>query len=916
MAKELLFLGREGDRVRLALFEDSSGETRKLPVKEISVETFIVGIKGGSLPVRGFGVARGRITCEYGDWYSLPQVSDGSSLTLFGLVSFGDANKDLGFLATRFTGVKAEDIKLLDRPGVASVDYAGVFRVLSPSTLVLFGVKRKGMTVYTSCGSLTKAKFPEIEKYDYTFTECDSVESLDTITRWLPVERYTNYAFLQWAYQRCEYVAAGGTDYATLRAYFIENRWESLVGENASFVEFGIALLGTKPLECLTIPGGVSRLDVRGSREIALFDVQNKASWRRLELRGTRDNAVVRCPKLQELVLASKSRVRLLRDSTSTPLNVCYWNGWEGQYDYTGLGIVGLENCFFDDAWSEPLVFDAINVYSSFCNPHAPVSVVFTRRLDMLSSSFSPFVGTLDWKGADWITYSFMRFNMTGTPPGMAAAVTLDLREVKCLRNSVKTPCEVLLPESFDWVEGDCFKQSPVRDVLVKPVVSKAFKEMAVTNDELSLHVDAGGRDAVLKFSECNLRSLEIIGGRLPVFDTCTRVQENDMPDVVDFARPTYTKVSCTLLDLRKFPGVNEIPGSLARECGFTTVIIGDNVKALRAGAFVQCNIIRFVYIPGTVTEVEVFILRPRIAYTIYTQQGSVADKYAKKNHIAVKYTDSAESFIRDICEIPEELEGGAAVSVLLGEDDGLVGAVKLACREESVAPDLLEKYPVRELCSLALSEVPFLQPALQYMSHSKPGGDRLRVILSWLTKEAPFNETCPKMEFSGLAGVVSWYSCGEYRIGGFRLKTTRKGDSKAWVILRGETVIHIFTEHSDSPISIGGVQTLLEAAVDAEKKCMKSTCISSVLTQLSFSRGRAIVSGTILGYTDWQGVQSAIAGTHVLLGIYSRNGTRAAICVDITSGSFGRSRLRRVTVWLRVNACPATRHAGIDSRT
>src|SRR5690606_29133418 len=118
-----------------------------------------------------------------------------------------------------------------------------------------------------------------------------------------------------------------------------------------------------------------------------------------------------------------------------------------------------------------------------------------------------------------------------------------------------------------------------------------------------------------------------------------------------------FVRVNRTTLDFGLFPEVSVVPKEVAKDCKFSTIIFGPNIKKIEAGAFVYCDSIRWVYIPKEVEEIGHFIRRPRIPYTIVTQQGSSADAYAKKYGIDVRYVDGVDEFKRITQEIPEEME-------------------------------------------------------------------------------------------------------------------------------------------------------------------------------------------------------------------------------------------------------------------
>jgi hypothetical protein len=842
---------------------------------------FLRRVRASDLPVRGFRTRGDDVFYARADWGCIPEMEHEKSLSLFGTVLFNKADTP----DSADSPFGPEDIQEVELPGIASVDYNGVFRVLFPDTVGVLA--EHGVEVYSCLGRVTKSALRAKSSHDYSFDECVSTETVDDICNWLPGDGRGMLAITQWAYQRCENV---GVRASKMR------EWLRGVADNKDVSACGVALMGTLPLDCVVAPVSVGAVGFRATRNVSLLDVRAAT----FTLMCAKDNIPVMCPDTHSLyVCTPRNKVRLVRGGESVGLHISGWDGWDGQSDYRGLGVSGMHRCFCDYIGQAPLRFDASNIANSFVQCTADVEL--TQRQDSLAHSFVGFSGTLSWRGAHRVYASFRDCDFHSP---------LDLTEVERVSASVaRVNGGVLLPDCFEQLSYDVFQDAGVDSVCTRSVSSVDSPELdvrLVCAEDVTVH-------------SCRVRRLIVDCAAVEhvSFDGNTTLPENSLLAVQQFNEKAFTDLPHNVLDLRKFPSVTELPEGFAKGCAFSAVVVGDNVKTIHAGAFVGCDRLCFIYIPGTANVSSGFIKRRSVARTIYTQKDSVVDTFARKYAINVKYVDNADEFLRVYCEVPDEMAGAAAVAVFLGHSDGAVGAVEEACRYIDAPSDLLSRYPIRESCSVHIRDIELMliKPVVERAGTCEIA-PRLHVLLSYLSEQAPYNASLAALPPSSCGGgqILEVFT-GEYGLVGVQLRM-RERRCVAWYITRGDTVIHMFSERCKLDICGGISDLVLDYKYGADTKTGRATGIDAVIEHLTFNKGGISILGAELTRRQAEAVWRAIRSTHALLGIYSTKLKTGSVtgfaCVSTVTGKTRLLKLRSRTrtgrgfswVWLQNETC------------
>jgi len=886
VAKELIFMGKQAGKVRLALFEDSHGTTRKLPVKEISEEVFVAGIKAGNLPVRGFGVNRGRITCKYGDWYRLPDIGPEGAMSLFGLVYFGQVALEADGAEEDEVAIPSEvyGAKLAKYYGIASVDWdTGTFRVLAPSTYFHLS-KSTQVHVYTYDGPYTPSKLSPRAKdlygkdVDYTFSECDSVESCAEIAAWSKIHEKSFAVLLQWVFQRCEMLGYRDTSHTVLTTYLTSN---TLYGSP------DIVLLGNKPIDYLELPDNVGYLATCTGRQVGTIRTLGKYS---LTLQGMTD-IIVDCEHLQDLSFSTGTRAKIIRTDVSPLMTIHGWEGFKGHDgDFTGYRLRALSYCFREQPDVDYLLFDVEFVRGSFCDI-GNVTVEFTQPILSMSQSFRNFNGTLVVDGIERIESSFEDVVLTNP---------LDLRQTTHLSRSVnQVKATILLPEYFSSVEGDIFQATEVRYIKMRLDCPKAAnlhtRHWNLESDALRLEVFSETKvinPVVFYYGVLEeLIYTSAYGSAAPKFSRTSIYPNTPVTGITYFLPTSFYRLSQTTLDLSVFPDVEVIPANCVVKCGCSTLIFGSNVKKIETKAVVDCDKLRWVYIPDSVEDLGVFNLRPRIPYTICTSQGSEADKFAQKNRIDVRYVDNVKQFQQVVNEIPEEIEGTVAVAILTGKGDGAEAAIKQACEYREACTDIEPKFTIEEKTQRSIEEVKWIGSWQSYLPEDADRWETnvsVHIAIAHISNNAEYDKNVLEVTDEDVLYKTYKYRAGEYTMVGRQLRCSRDSDYGLWVVVKENTVINAFTEVVSSINSNCGVQALLAQAMERTLKFNSPSALSTLVEHLNYTRSVVSLRGRSVSYTVSDMVYRALRTTYIPLGVYTTDkGVRVVLTVDRTDLSY-----------------------------
>ena len=885
MAKELIFMGRKDGKVRLALFDSSHGVARRLPVKEVPEDVFVQGIKDEKLPVRGFGVNRGRVTCKYGDWYRLPEVGEGTTFSIFGLTHFGcvETNEEDEIPNQPYSYGELKQSKFY---GLATVEWdTGMFRVISPSTYS-YMTQNMGTFFYTYDGPITRNKIhPKGElldqfydKADYVFSECPTTETLEEIASWSKMPLSSPYIFFQWLFQKCEPFAykdsEGNTEENKIKRYMLES-------DANGYPEF--LMLGTEPLDIIDLPSGMDGIAVLLGRKVNRVNVNSRYST---TLTGF-DNLDVYCGYNTDLYFSLGTHARLIREPDSPNMSVYGWEGYEGSNgDYTGLNISTLSSCFTEMATGVKIIVDAVEIRNCF-NGMVNAEVILKKTPNRISGSFSPFIGDVKVDELPYLDYSFNKVVLKSP---------LDLRKTEFLSNSCnEIKGEILLPDAFYWLERRIFQDAGIDKVKMKFDPTKRYCSrnyaISIDNKDLIVEVENTTDEGEVKFQYGEIRDLyyETPHGSLsPRFSYTSILPTRPVHGVTELVAETFSRVSRTTLDLGLFPSVTTIPKDVAIDCKFSSIIFGPNVKKIEAGAFISCDSVRWVYIPGTVEDIGLFIRRPRIPYTIVTQEGSPADEFAKKYGIEVQYVANQGEFKKVTQEIPEEMEGAVAIAILSGTGDGEEAAVLQACETVSIADDYKTKFTFIEKTSVDMDDVEWLNSVT--FGSDKPDynvteSPRLHAVMATISNNAEYNPNVVKATSKIVDYTSGMFRSGVYAMAYVALKTSHTATDLIWVVLKGTKIINAFTERVSAIKSSISLCSALRKAYEIDKENRPSTMLSNLVEHLNFTDRGVSIRGKSLKDSTSRKVYDALMWTYPLLGVYKGTGnTRYFVGIDMTT--------------------------------
>ena len=124
-------------------------------------------------------------------------------------------------------------------------------------------------------------------------------------------------------------------------------------------------------------------------------------------------------------------------------------------------------------------------------------------------------------------------------------------------------------------------------------------------------------------------------------FDMCSSLTSINIPNSITSIAPGVLS-SCSALTKVNIPNsVTSIGSSAFIDCtSLASIDIPNSVTSIGSSAFVNCSSLTSIDIPNSVTSIGSGAFNGCTNLTIYCEQGSTADTYAKTNNILVVYTD------------------------------------------------------------------------------------------------------------------------------------------------------------------------------------------------------------------------------------------------------------------------------------
>jgi hypothetical protein len=833
---ELLFIGRKGDRVRLALFNPDNGEARQLPVKEVCAEWFKESILNGTLNVRGFrAVLTNQMTCIYGRWDKRLGAWDDGCVTLLGAVDFERQEP----LPESHLGAEVRSVTVHKERGVASVDWNGFFRVLSPLTVKY--LKKSSYYVYTT---------DKLPCTGWTFKNVTSKESVAEISAWMRRSKGVKdtVAFVQWFYQSCEYIASTNK---SVRDFMRDGPFSGLY----------LVLTGVSDIDVLDIPDDVTAVSVRPTRKVGTFKLHG-FGW--LEIEGP-SYMNVDCGYLSNLVFTNPTFATLTRTEDgegSLPIGIKGWNGTgiEGHQDYRNLNIGKLDKCFCNIGAID-VVTTAERVFGSFWGCHGRVEIhknlskVTDGKLSVLLNSFNNFKGVLKWKGSAEITGSFNNTVLD----------VLDLSESLRLTTSVNNVVanEIILPLAFKYLGGEVFANTP----LVSKV--KVIGDVNVTNANLDVEIEAVNSRVSIGGI---MRDYRVTSADVTInFNGTNQPPSNVLSEVTRFDIENFKDLRWPVLDFRLFPKITELIPHVAKSCTFHTIVVSDNIQKIARDAFIFCDFITRVYIPETVEIVENFIRKPAMKYTIYTQKDSAADKFARRRNIQVVYVDCVDGFLSAAPpDVSQDAQNVLAVALLSGADVE-IEALRLACGKADFG-DL--KTEITAKCDFDMDDLKWRGDWPFTVELCKTRG---LALLSHITQEAELVLEAKEL----LVRKESVFQIGDYYVSVGSVYGDSTRPLFVWAVEHRGRVIHIFTEEAARKEQFG---SLFQAFKALKTVPATPTNISTLYDVLSFNRVGAHVKNKRVPAVG--ALWNALERTFILIGAYQKSSlVKGMLAIDAVTG-------------------------------
>lgn len=404
---------------------------------------------------------------------------------------------------------------------------------------------------------------------------------------------------------------------------------------------------------------------------------------------------------------------------------------------------------------------------------------------------------------------------------------------------------ELILPPNLLRISSNAISACPKLKSIKLPnsletISDKVFSDSGITEIEVNGNLTTVVLDkSDLSIKLCNTKSVKtglFRGVRLDKVDICDGVeiiggQAFVAAKINELMLPTSLEIihnrafygyepigEDKYLDLSKCMHLETI-GELAFESSkFEWIALPDGLKTIEQRAFRNCFKLRWVYIPESVSSIGVRSLQCKysgvaMSITVYTQKGSVADKYARRNNIRVKYvSDINEVFsienptvdVRKLSKLRMLLSTDALNSQLInnkkyfGRELELYN-IYLTCTREVQPTNLtldtgnLVKVPIRNV---------FMQDELDMLDINTaseiPNITEMVSFINFISNMAPnFNKLLEKKNFDllrkskdGMLYSFEYvYTSDKYRIAGMRIHFNNKNFDLTFIIYENDII-------------------------------------------------------------------------------------------------------------------------------
>ena len=188
------------------------------------------------------------------------------------------------------------------------------------------------------------------------------------------------------------------------------------------------------------------------------------------------------------------------------------------------------------------------------------------------------------------------------------------------------------------------------------------------TQTELVIPYEINGKKITTLFSGSDGYPVSILNGNSTItkvvipksvttlgrsaFFSCRSLTSIDIPNSVT-SIGDYAFVACSGLTSINLPnGVTSIGKEAFSSCsGLKSINLPNDVTSIGERAFSGCTSLTSINIPNSVTSIEVLAFNGCSSVTIYCEQGSYAETFAKTNNIPIVYTDIKEDVIHKKAE-------------------------------------------------------------------------------------------------------------------------------------------------------------------------------------------------------------------------------------------------------------------------
>ena len=356
------------------------------------------------------------------------------------------------------------------------------------------------------------------------------------------------------------------------------------------------------------------------------------------------------------------------------------------------------------------------------------------------------------------------------------------------------------------------------------------------------------------------------------VFYRATRLPSNELPTIEVISTGAFLEFRDKAIDFRKFPNLKQIETRAVDGCDNLMVVVLDGKVKLDPSAFIRCPRLSHIFIGDEVTGVTASAfnnISPSI--NIYYNKNKAVERLGRIPRFTIHPNSKPEDAFSHLEERADMLETASVVATFASlngikdyakaEEKNIAQAVLLSLNETGMYSDLATKYPVTPRCSKSTREVAWVTNASRVKNYqvTEKREELVRLITALTTLTYPH---CSEVfAFDKKQGEVTLESDKYAFIRSGFLVSGKQNWAYAVVDKATDTIIHAFTFGGDRD-EIEDIAGYLPHAIKSDPCALLrytedieliSAWGSSIFTDIVYEKVRAGVGNSWLPFGSFK---------------------------------------------------------------